>query len=194
MNVDIYIFLRFVVIFSEFFKLSISVLHVSPDTDLSHQDRSVSVPAESAAETANVNHEMVGFVLTELGGLLDQVGLYQVVRAVQYGIPQSSQNFFRILEHYNLLTGTFFTPFGEMGLALHKLYEVSGLIIGDAPYEEYVPTSEELHFLKKECPRVYETYWEVLCHFHICGQITSWRTRGVKQMSWASYLLSLIHI
>jgi len=34
---------------------------------------------------------------------------------------------------------------------------------------------------------VYETYWEVLCHFHICGQTTVWRNRGVKQMSWASH-------
>ena len=64
---------------------------------------------------------MVSFVLTELGGLLDQVGLYQAVRAVQYGILQSSQNFFGILEHYNPLTGTFFIPVGEMGLALHEL-------------------------------------------------------------------------
>ena len=37
-----------------------------------------------------------------------------------------------------------------MGLALHELYEVSGLVMGDAPYEEYVQTSEELHLLKKE--------------------------------------------
>ena len=40
--------------------------------------------------------------------------------------------------------GTFFTPVGEIGLALHELYEVSGLVIGDAPYEEYVPTTEEV--------------------------------------------------
>ena len=84
---------------------------------------------------------MVGFVLTELGGLLEQVGLRHAVRAVQYGIPQSSHNFYGILEHYNHLTGTFFTPVGEMGLALHELYEVSGLVMGDAPYEEYVLTS-----------------------------------------------------
>ena len=45
--------------------------------------------------------KMVGFVLAELGGLLDQVGLYQAVMAVQYGIPQSSHNFYGILEHYN---------------------------------------------------------------------------------------------
>ena len=131
---------------------------------------------------------MVGFVLVELGTLLQQVGLYHSVRAVQYGLPQSSHNFYGVLEHYNPLTGTFFTPVGEMGLALHELYEVSGLVMGDAPYEEYVPTSEEFHLLKKKDPQVYKTYWEVLCHYHICGQTSSWRNRGVKQMSWASYL------
>ena len=52
----------------------------------------------------------------------------------------------------------FFTPVGEMGLALHELYEVLGLVIRDAPYKEYVLTTEELHLLKKEDPQVYETY------------------------------------
>jgi len=56
MNVDVYIFLRFVVIFSEFFELFCSVLCVSPETDPSRRDRSVSMPSESAAETATVNH------------------------------------------------------------------------------------------------------------------------------------------
>jgi len=56
-----------------------------------------------------------------------------------------------------------------MGLALHEMYEVSGLVIGDAPYKEYVPSTEEQHLLKKS--EVYETYWEVLCYFHICGQV-----------------------
>ena len=64
---------------------------------------------------------MVGFVLIKLGALLQQVGLYHTVRAVQYGFPQSFHNFYRVLEHYNLLTGTFFTPAEEMGLALHEL-------------------------------------------------------------------------
>ena len=50
---------------------------------------------------------MVGFVLVELEALLQQVGLYHLVRAVQYGLPQSSHNFYGILEHYNLLFGTF---------------------------------------------------------------------------------------
>jgi len=41
-----------------------------------------------------------------------------------------------------------------MGLALHELYEVSGIVIGDAPYEEYVLTTEELHLVKREDPHV----------------------------------------
>jgi len=112
------------------------------------------------------------------------------MRAVQYGIPQSTQYFYAVLERYNPETCTFFTPIGEIGLALHKMYKVSGLMIGDAHYEEYVPSTEELHLLKKSDPLVYETYWEVLCHFHICGQVTGWRSRGVKQISWANYLFS----
>ena len=64
---------------------------------------------------------MVGFVLVKLGALLQQVGLYHSVRAVQYGLPQSSHNFYGILEHYNSLTGTFFTLAREMELALHEL-------------------------------------------------------------------------
>jgi len=84
----------------------------------------------------------------------------------------------------------FFTPVGEMGLALHEFYDVSGLVIGDDPNEENVPTTEELHLLKKDDPHAYETYWEVLCHFHICGQSTGWRNSDVKPMSWASYLFN----
>ena len=61
-------------------------------------------------------------------------------------------------------------------------------MIGDAPYEEYIPSTEELHLLKKSHPLVHETHWEVLCHFHICGQVTAWRSGGIKQMSWATYL------
>jgi len=41
--------------------------------------------------------------------------------------------------------------------------------------------------LREEDPQVYETYWKVLCHLHICGH------RGVKKMSWASYLFNNIY-
>ena len=62
---------------------------------------------------------MVGFVLVELGAQLQHVGLYHSVRVIQYSLPQSSHIFYGILEHYSPLTGTFFIPVGEMGLALH---------------------------------------------------------------------------
>ena len=61
------------------------------------------------------------------------------------------------MKHYNPLMSTFFILVGEIGLALFELYEVLGLVIRDAPYEEYVPTAEDLHLLKKKDPYVYET-------------------------------------
>ena len=114
---------------------------------------------------------MVGFVLAELEDLLLQAGLYGAMRVVQCGISQSTQHFYAILERYNPENYTFFTPIREMELTLHEMYKVSGLMIGDALYEEYVPSTEELHLLKKSGPLVYETYWEVLFHFHICEQV-----------------------
>jgi len=111
------------------------------------------------------------FALAEFEDLLLQAGPYEAVRAVQYDISQSNQYFYAVLERYNLETCMFFTLIREIRLALYEMYEVSGLVIGDAPYEEYVPSTEELHLLKKSYPMVYETYWEVLCHFHICGQV-----------------------
>ena len=98
---------------------------------------------------------MVGFTLAEFEDILLQARLYGAVRAVQYDIPQSTQHFYAILERYNPKTCIFFTPIGEMGLALHEMYEVSGMMIGDAPYEEYIPSTEELYLLKKSDPLVY---------------------------------------
>ena len=128
------------------------------------------------------------FILEDLKDELLQTGLYTAVWTVQYGIPQISYHFFVILERYNIETCTFFTPVGEKGLALHEIYEVSGLVMGDIPYEEYVPSAEELHLMEDSAPLVYVTYWKVLCHFHICAEITDLRSGGVKQMAWADYL------
>jgi len=88
-----------------------------------------------------------------------------------------------MLECYNPKTCTFFIPVGEMGLALHEMYVVSRLVIGDIPYEEYVPSAKELYLMEDSAPLVYATYWKVLCHFHICVEITGWRSGGVKQMA-----------
>jgi len=67
------------------------------------------------------------------------------------------------------------------------------LVIGNAPNEEYVPSTEKLHLLKMSDPLVYETYWEVLCYFHICGRVMGWRSGGVKQMSWKNYLFPRVN-
>jgi len=117
-----------------------------------------------------------------------QFGLYSAVRAIQYGIPQSHYHFFAMLELYNRDKCTFLTPSGELGFAFHEIYKVSGLLMGEMPYEEYIPGTEELHVPKNKAPQVYETYWELLCPYHICAQITGLRAEGVKQMSWANYL------
>ena len=74
-----------------------------------------------------------------------------------------------------------------MGLALNDMYEVSRLVMGDIPYEESV---KELHLMEDSAPFVYVTYWEVLCHFHICIEITNLRSEGVKRMAWANYLFN----
>ena len=82
--------------------------------------------------------KMVSFILRELKEPLLQCGLYPTVRAVCYEIISSHYNFFEILEKYNPATCTFFTPVGKMGFALHEMFEVSGLSMGELPYEEYI--------------------------------------------------------
>lgn len=116
------------------------------------------------------------FHFEEVQGQLTKIGLYYIVWAVQHGIPPSHFHFFSILE-----LGTFFTSVGEMGLAFHQLYEVSSLPMGELPYEEYVPTEEDLDLLKAQNTLAYDTYWELMCYFHICGQMTKLRNQDVKQ-------------
>ena len=131
---------------------------------------------------------MIEFVLAELKEPLAQSGLACPIMATKHGIALSPYNFFAILERYNPETCTFFTPEGELGFALHEMFDVSGLPFGDLPYEEFVPGSTELKILKETIPEVYDTLWEVMCHFQICGQLTGARGRGIKQLSWAEYL------
>lgn len=119
-----------------------------------------------------------------------KIELYHTVRAVQHGIPFSRFHFLSILELYYPETDIFFTPVGKMGLALHELYEVSSLPIGEFLCEEYVITGEELHLLHAQDALVYDTYWELMCHFHICRQMTKLRNQGVKQRAWVEYLFS----
>ena len=86
-----------------------------------------------------------------------------------YRIILSHYNFFGILEKYNPDTCNFFTPVGEMGFALHVMFGVSGLSMGDLPYEEYIVSTEELHLLKRDAPRCIRPTRR---SFHICAQVT----------------------
>jgi len=47
----------------------------------------------------------------------------------------SVPNFFTILELHCPVSGMFFTPVGELGMALHEIWEVSNLPMGFVPYE-----------------------------------------------------------
>lgn len=131
---------------------------------------------------------MLGFVFEHPHEHLQYPGLSSAIQAVLFGILQSNNHFFAILELYNPDTFTLFTPVRELGFALHEMYEVFRRSIGERPYEEYTFGTEELHLLKKYDPDVHETYWELMCHFHIFAQFTGWRTGDAKHMSWVEYL------
>src|SRR4051812_9333424 len=93
-----------------------------------------------------------------------------------------------MLEQYNPKTCTFFTIAGEIGISPWKMQHVSGLPAGEFPYEEHVPPSAELELLKTQDPELYSAYWEVLCHFFICGESMGWGRSGVAFSTWAEYL------
>ena len=131
---------------------------------------------------------MVDFVLEELKDSLTQSGLTIPVLATRRGVVQSLHNFFAMLEKYNPDSCTFFTPAGELGFALHEMQAVSGLSLGKMPYEEFIPTTEELSLLKVAHPEICATFWELMCHFHICAQVFGMRGGGIMHTTWADYL------
>jgi len=80
----------------------------------------------------------------------------------------SVSNFYAIFELYCPVIGTFFTLVEELGMALHEMWEVSALLIGSLPYEEYFPCESELTLLEKQEPALFESYRELMCYFYIC--------------------------
>jgi len=102
------------------------------------------------------------------------------------------------MEMYCLVSGTFFTPVGELGMALHEMWEVSNLSMGSKPYEEYFPCVEELAQLDNDKPAIYETYRELMCYFYICldlypsrrnvNGLTSWVDLITCSLSWTGLL------
>lgn len=45
-----------------------------------------------------------------------------------------------------------------MRMVIHEMHEVIGLLVGDFPYEEFVPNKWELDELKQCIPLVLEVY------------------------------------
>ena len=67
------------------------------------------------------------YVLKYFDADLMRLELHQAVMATCHGIKISVPNFFVIFELYCPTSGTFFTPVGELGLALHEMWEISNL-------------------------------------------------------------------
>lgn len=68
------------------------------------------------------------------------------------------------------------------------IFEVSVLSMGEVSYDKYIPTTKELNILKAKNEHIYETYWEIMCHFYICADILGTRSQGVGHKVWATYL------
>ncbi|MFG1569943.1 hypothetical protein ACDT16_13740 [Staphylococcus aureus] len=99
---------------------------------------------------------------------LKQLGLFRAIQATEQGIEINQSLFLALLERYHEDTGTFFFPGGEMGLALHEMYDISKLPWGDEPYEEYTPSREEFMGLENKYPDMMEVYKELLSHYQSC--------------------------
>jgi len=89
------------------------------------------------------------YVLAHFEEDLERLGLHEAFRATCYGIHMSVANFYAIFELYCPTTGTFFAPVGELGMALHEMWEVSALPMGSLPYEEYFSCEAGLALLEK---------------------------------------------
>lgn len=110
---------------------------------------------------------MSNFILSKFVSILKDIGLYRAIRNVQYGLSHSVYHLFSILEMYNPKSGTLFTPVHELSCILHEMLQVSLLSMGELLCKQIVLMMEELRWMKKQDPQVYETYWEVICHFCI---------------------------
>lgn len=59
-----------------------------------------------------------------------------------------------------------------MGLALHEMWQISELLIGDIPYEEYFPESKELEILSTRDNSLYHTLRGLTCHYCVCSDLS----------------------
>jgi len=98
---------------------------------------------------------------------LKRLRFHETVRATYFGINISVPTVYSILDMYCPASSTFFTPVGELGMALHEMWEVSNLSMGSKPCGDYFPCAEELAQLEDDLA-LYKTYRELMCHYYIC--------------------------
>lgn len=128
---------------------------------------------------------MISFMLINFEAILKDIWLYRAIRNLQYSLSHSAYQLFSILEIYNPKFGTFFTLVGELSFLLFEMFKNSLLSIGEMLYMEIVPTTEELRQMKTQDSKVYETYWEMMCHLCVCQEVSGTRSQDVCQKLWA---------
>ncbi|XP_020271457.1 uncharacterized protein LOC109846622 [Asparagus officinalis] len=96
-----------------------------------------------------------------------------------------------LFESYIPETNTFLTKYGELGLPLHEMMKVSGLPLGNTPYQEYFPNNRQLMKMKKACSPAYDILWELTCHYQIAIakiEVKSKKAARVSLKQFADYL------
>lgn len=66
---------------------------------------------------------------------------------------------------------------------VHASWDAWNLSAIHNPYEEYIPSAKE-HLCLTAIPHVYSTYWELMCYYHICVNISKMHGQGVHHKSW----------
>ena len=123
---------------------------------------------------------------------LKRLELHKAIRVMCFGMNINIPTFYTFLEMYYSMSGTFFTPVGELGMSLHEMWEVSNLPMGSKPYEEYFPCDEELARLEKNELALYEKYRELMCHYYICLDLYPSRGNVNSLKSWVEYLFTVV--
>jgi len=72
------------------------------------------------------------------------------------------------------------------------MQEISNLLMGSMPYEEYFPCETELKQMKKDHQEVFETYQELMCHFYICMDVHNTRRNANGIKVWVDYLFPIL--
>lgn len=87
-------------------------------------------------------------VVARFGQRLEDLNFMVPVLAMKNGTLYSPPHLFGILERHCPQCCTFYTPIGEMGIAIREMFKVSMLPYGEFSYEEYIPTIKKLDELK----------------------------------------------